>query len=342
MKPRFLQKFRHMWIEMAVLPFFIVPLCYYFYGNNIFQSWQSFMVKTLPWYVMAMFVSIIANFIRLYMIQRYPLLEDWKKRVPLSFLAYILNAVFFTQITYFLMAASRYEGLAPSREKINLLLLMVVMSVMIIGTLYEVVTFFEQWKKAQAESEQLEKLSLEMQFQSLQSQLNPHFLFNSLNVLSSLITENPRRAEDFVDELSNVYRYLLRSNEREFATVQEELRFAQSYFHLLETRHEKGVSLQVKVSSQIQAGKIPAMSLQILLENAVKHNEVSEEQPLWIHIFDKNDQLVVRNNIRPKARKAASNKVGLDNLRQRYALMGVDGFEARTVEGDFEVRLPLV
>jgi sensor histidine kinase YesM len=342
MKPRLPQKHKYIWIEMAVVPVFLVPLCYYFYGNDYFQSWQSFVVKTLPWYAMAILTAIIANKIRLYMLQRYPLLEDWKKRVPRSFAAYVLNALFFTQITYSLMAAARYEGLAPTREKFNLLLLLTVMSVMIVGTLYEVVTFFEQWKKAQAESEQLEKLNLEMQFQSLQSQLNPHFLFNTLNVLSSLIAEDPRRAEDFVDEISNVYRYLLRSNERELATVQEELSFARSFFHLLETRHEKGISLHVEVSRDALSRNIPAMSLQILLENAVKHNELSVEQPLAIRILDMNGVLVVQNDLRQKTRKALSNRVGINNLRERYALLGIAGFEAGATNRCFEVRLPLL
>ncbi len=292
--------------------------------------------------MMAALTSTVADSVRLHMVQRYPRLEDWKRRVALSFSAYIFNVLFFAQLTYFLLTLSHYEGLVPANSKYYILIIFAIMSVLIVGTMYEVVTFFEQWKQAQSESEKLEKLNFEMQFQSLQSQLNPHFLFNSLNALSSLITENPRRAEEFVDELSNVYRYLLRSNQQEFATVQEELRFTRSYFHLLKTRHENSISLLVDVSQEVLSLKIPAMSLQILLENAVKHNEASTEQPLDIHIFDENGRLIIRNKIQEKVRKPDSNKVGLDNLRQRYTLMGAEGFEARAVDGYFEVRLPIM
>jgi len=229
--------------------------------------------------------------------------------------------------------------------------------VLITAMLYEGITYFGKWKDALTEAEQVEKLHLESQFQSLQSQLNPHFLFNSLNVLSSLITENPRRAESFVDELSNVYRYLLRSNERELASVGEELRFIRSFFHLLETRHDTGVSMRINVGQENSDKKLPALALQILVENAVKHNEISPEKPLNIEIFSQqcvppanskmNEcyftcQIIVRNNIQRKATRPQSNYVGLDNLRQRYELLGVQGFDVIDDGQYFTVTLPLI
>jgi LytS/YehU family sensor histidine kinase len=234
------------------------------------------------------------------------------------------------------------------------------MCVLITATLYEGVTYFDKWKTALSEAEQMEKLNLESQFQSLQSQLNPHFLFNSLNVLSSLITENPRRAEDFVDEVSNVYRYLLRSNEQELASVGEELRFIRSFFHLLKTRHETGISLKISVSANNLNKKIPTLALQILVENAVKHNEVGPEKPLFIEIADISGEavgeasadehasqqsyprLLVRNTLQRKTGRISSTRVGLDNLRQRYELLGVAGFEVQHEAGYFTVVLPLL
>ncbi len=272
-------------------------------------------------------------------------------------MGYLSFTVGFSYITYFILSTTHYAGIEPAKDKFYILLILVSMSVLIIGTMYEGITYFGKWKEVLTETEQLEKLHLETQFQSLQSQLNPHFLFNSLNVLSSLITENPRRAEDFVDELSNVYRYLLRSNERELTSVGEELRFIRSFFHLLETRHDTGIALKIEVSRENFDKKLPALALQILVENAVKHNQISPEKPLLVEIVEGGEaverlgehrsqptqrKIIVRNNLQPKATRPHSTSVGLDNLQQRYELLGVSGFEVQNDGQYFTVTLPLV
>lgn len=344
---------RHYWVEIVMVPPFVVGLCYLLYGGDYFESWRNFGSMTFPWLFSSVLSPIGCHWVRNATLRRFSKLEEWPKRVVWSITGYMIVTVGFAKATYFGLILTRYENLVPSQKNFYGLLLLSAMCVLIITTLYEGVTYFEKWRLAQTEAEKLEKLSLETQFQSLQSQLNPHFLFNSLNVLSSLISENPRRAEDFVDELSNVYRYLLRSNEHELATVGEELRFVRSYFHLLKTRHDQGILLKINTAETDLPRKIPALSLQILVENAVKHNEISPEKPLLIEIFcqpaaPRKDgespafQLVVRNKIQRKTTRPASNRVGLDNLRQRYELLGVPGFEVRETNGQFEVILPLL
>jgi len=340
---------RHYWVEMTLVPPFVVALCYFLYGEAYLSSWSNFFRMTVPWLFSSVLSPIACHWVRNTTLRRFSKLEDWPKRVVWSFLGYLFVTIGFAKITYFILVSTRYADLVPNKNHFFGLLLLSAMCVLIIATVYEGVTYFGKWKDALTETEQMEKLNLETQFQSLQSQLNPHFLFNSLNVLSSLIAENPRRAEDFVDELSNVYRYLLRSNERELANVADELRFIRSFFHLLETRHDAGISLNIDVEPGFMDDQLPTLALQILVENAVKHNVISPDRPLHIEIFSQNaspsegpGRIVVRNNLQRKNALRSSNRIGLENLAQRYELLGVPGFEVQESERDFVVKLPIL
>jgi Histidine kinase len=293
-------------------------------------------------------------------LRHFPHLEDWYKRILISipgYLAIVLGnvSIVFFGIAYFNADRFSNELMQSFEDKYVVVVLLCVISLLLIAPIQECVTYFEKWSEMLTENEHLEKLNLETRFQSLQSQLNPHFLFNSLNVLSSLIAENPRRAEDFVDELSSVYRYLLRSNDRELVSVADELRFANSFFHLLKTRHDVGIELKTNVLAEYNTKNLPALALQILLENAVKHNEISPEKPLQIEIFTSEQPLnpkmkhaanhpflMVRNNIQRKNTHIHSNQVGLANLRQRYELLGIRGFEIQDDGHFFTVALPLL
>lgn len=336
---------RNYWVELVTVPPAVVVACYWLYGDNYFTSFPHFLKLTLPWLVISILSPVCCHWVRDTTMKRFSRLEEWPKRVVWSLTGYMFFTVGFAKATYFFISSTNYGNLMPSLDHFYGLLLISSMLVLIITIMYEGITYFEKWKNALTEAEQLEKLSLETQFQSLQSQLNPHFLFNSFNVLSSLIAENPRRAEGFVDELSNVYRYLLRSNEQELITVREELRFIRSFFHLLQTRHEKGISLDIQVDPVFELQKLPALALQILLENAVKHNEISPEKPLQVAITGQvqaGNRLLVRNNMQQKATQPLSNRVGLDNLKQRYELLGVKGFEVQNDGCFFSVYLPLL
>lgn len=344
--------FKSYWVEMIIIPPFLVALCYFLYGEAYLSSWRNFGSMTFPWLLAAIVSPAACHWVRASTLRRFTRLDDWPKRVVWSILGYMFFTVGLAKLTFSFLLISGESLLIPTKGNFYGLLIITSMCVLITAIMYEGITYFGKWREALMETEQLEKLHLESQFQSIQSQLNPHFLFNSLNVLSSLITENPRRAEDFVDELSNVYRYLLRSNERELASVAEELRFIRSFFHLLETRHDTGIALSIEVSQNDMSRKLPALALQILVENTVKHNEISPEKPLSIEIFHmerrdrsehpRQSQIVVRNNLQPKSAHSASNHIGLENLRQRYELLGVSGFEVRNDGAYYSVVLPLV
>jgi len=214
---------------------------------------------------------------------------------------------------------------------------------LIFETLYEADYTLTKYKESVEEKETLEQLSVQDEFSNLKNQVNPHFLFNCFNTLSSLIGVDKQRAEKFLDELSKVYRYLLRNNEEGVSTVENEVRFIESYFRLLRTRHGDAVQLNMEIDRQYHSYLLPSLSLQLLVENVVKHNALSKSRPLVIDIFTTaGNKLVVNNNLQSRTVKAPGNKVGLQNIKSKYELLKQPGFQVMEDEKNFTVVLPLM
>ncbi len=181
------------------------------------------------------------------------------------------------------------------------------------------------------------------QIEALKNQISPYFLFNSLNSLSALIRSNPDEAEVFLDEMSGIYRYLLRKNSRRLISLQEELEFARSYPQLLKTRYGIGLHCELNVSECYHTRLLPPLTLQLLIENAVKHNVVSRSSPLYIRIFT-NDEgwLTVANNLQEKKIAVESNKVGLSNISANYKLLNQPDIIIEKTDQTFSVILNLI
>jgi two-component system, LytTR family, sensor kinase len=214
---------------------------------------------------------------------------------------------------------------------------------MVATSMWEADYTIKQWKNSLTEKEQLQQLTLQQEFETLKSQVNPHFLFNCFNTLSSLIAEDRKQAEVFLNELSKVYRYLLRNNEDGLTSLQTELRFIESYYRLLRTRHGEAVQLSVETDKKYDQYLLPSLSLQMLVENAVKHNVLSKNKPLVIDIFTTaGNKLVVSNNLQLRTLKAPSNRIGLDNIKSKYELLNQTGFQVLKDQKTFSVVLPLI
>ncbi len=197
--------------------------------------------------------------------------------------------------------------------------------------------------QAELTQQRLEQESMEGQLRALQTQVNPHFLFNALNSLSSLIGEAPQQAEVFVDKLSNVYRYLLRANEQPLTTVSAELAFIEAYYHLLQTRYGNGLTLSVTVDPAYHDFLIPPLTLQLLVENAVKHNVVSSKRPLYIRIATTEaGELTVSNTLQKKQSRVLSNGVGLSNIVAKYKMLNLPALSVIETTDTFTVSLPLL
>ena len=206
----------------------------------------------------------------------------------------------------------------------------------------------EQYQRRQVEAELIaERLQQQMsavRMMALQAQLNPHFLFNSLNSLSSLIADEPAKAERFVDEMSSVYRYLLRTNEQDLTTLQAELLFVDSYYHLLKTRYGDGIDLSKTIDASFLPYKIPPLTLQLLIENTVKHNIVSSDKPLSIQLTTTPDGwLTVSNTLQRKpVNKVNSTQKGLLTILSKYQLLNLAAPTVTETTHSFAVALPLI
>lgn len=211
-------------------------------------------------------------------------------------------------------------------------------------SLWELLYIMDRYKESAAEKEMMEMLNLKQEFNNLKQKVNPHFLFNSFNTLSSLIPEDELRAEKFLDELSKVYRYLLRNNENGMSTVEEESKFILSYSKLLETRYGDGFRLDIKIDDTAMEKQIPSLSLQLLVENAVKHNVVSRSNPIRIVINTSADgYLTVENNLNKKMRKSIeSTGIGLANIREKYRLLNRTDVSVTELDEHFRVVIPLI
>lgn len=179
-------------------------------------------------------------------------------------------------------------------------------------------------------------------FESLKNQIDPHFLFNSLNVLSSLIEENPDNAQRFTTSLSKIYRYVLEQKDKELVTVSEELAFAKTYMNLLKMRFENSITYELPENFDNSDAKVVPLSLQLLLENTIKHNVVSENKPLHIKIYIKDNFLVVENNLQKKEVLQDRKGVGLQNIVSRYAILSERKVLIDENKESFAVYLPIL
>ncbi|NJL13128.1 MAG: histidine kinase [Microscillaceae bacterium] len=225
----------------------------------------------------------------------------------------------------------------------------VVLIVLLINALFLGYYYFQHWKIALVQAAKLEKEKAltqkylaQLQFVNLQNQLNPHFLFNSITSLNSLIFENQQLASDFLKQLAKVYRYVLQHKEKELVALQTELTFIQSYLSLLKTRFGEAFRYQIDIDDAALQKQIPPVTLQILIENAIKHNVMTLESPLCVEIKSEEDYLKVRNNLQKKSIVAASNKIGLENLKSLYGFLTSENIEIIENHASFIIKLPLI
>lgn len=218
--------------------------------------------------------------------------------------------------------------------------------VLLIGLLWSLYRYKtaqqEKWMNLENKAQRLEKEKAQVLYENLKQQLNPHFLFNSLTSLSGLIrTKNPA-AGSFLESLSKTYRYILKSSDHETVTLEQEIKFAQAYIRLQQTRFEKGLEINIQVPPDIQQRKIVPVTLQNMIENAIKHNIIDEESPLVIDIYTEQDAVIVRNNLQKKNSVETSNKKGLANLQSLYRYLSDRPVNIKTDNTFFQVTIPLL
>jgi sensor histidine kinase YesM len=201
--------------------------------------------------------------------------------------------------------------------------------------------FFKSWKQAAVNEEKLKREKLAIEYEALKNQVNPHFLFNSLSALSSLVYKDQDKAVTFIREFSNVFRYVLESREKEVVDFATEKKLLESVSYLNRIRYEDSLQIRINLPDATDKYIIP-MALQMLLENAIKHNAISVNKPLIVEIFEEEAYVVVKNNLQAKKSEIASNKIGLENIKSRYKYLSAKDVLVEVSDEEFVVKIPVL
>ncbi len=330
-------------IGLIILPPVAVAMNSILFGTVYFRGWLNFLLPTLITTLVVFLVYILCSMMATFWQNRYPRYSHTFKRIGAGLLSYILITVAAITILFYGYDYAGLLGMPVKMHNYPWVLLVGAACNLLATSLNEGAAFFEKWRRVVDEAEQLKRENLQSQLEGLKGQVNPHFLFNSLNSLSSLISEDPEKAEKFLDEMSKVYRYLLRTNEDGLTSLEAEMQFIHSYFHLLKTRYGEGLEIEIIIEDRFYSYQLPPLTLQMLVENAVKHNMILKHSPLKILIMTTNSgRLVVSNNLQRKDRMVSSNKVGLTNIVNKYRLMKQEEISVRDDGKEFAVVVPLI
>ena len=286
----------------------------------------------------------IIRFILIFLRKKYPDFKDDFKRIVFLLFAIIL-VILFVDFTLGFLLAKFFSALGfYSTHKVILKVLLPVFLIIIMTmAIYEAVYYYIRLKKSIREEEQTKQIMIQAQLDTLRNQAQPHFLFNSLNTLRDIIDQDTKEgAKDFVDNLSNVYHFILESRNTNLVSLREELKFAKAYMYIQTERFGDNLKIHWSITESKLSFMIIPMSLQLLLENAIKHNIISKAKPLCITVETKEDCLLVSNKIQVKSTQMPSTKIGLENIVKRYTLLSSKLPEI-TNDGDrFIVSLPLL
>ena len=221
------------------------------------------------------------------------------------------------------------------------IVILLIVSIFIYEIIYGWFYSYRFYAHTQVERLRLERWQLELQFESLKSQISPHFLFNCLNTISSLLYKDVSLAEEFIRRMADIFQYVLNNQKRKFVSVREEIEFVKSYYYLLRVRFENNLKLEINVPGNLMDSPMPPLTLQLLVENAVKHNEITKEKQLMVYITAKDNTLIVTNTKTNAVLKPAGFQIGLDNIRKRYQFFTQEPVVLKN-EDQFSVQLPIL
>ena len=273
------------------------------------------------------------------------------KRIVIGFIAsFLVSIVVIFLLRIFedvLVEGSSFSAFLNNEEMSNYLVAIIV--TFFVTLAFHAFYFYKAYTENKVKEQKVIAGTASAQFESLKNQIDPHFLFNSLNVLSSLIEENPDNAQKFTTSLSKIYRYVLEQKDKELVPVEEELAFAKTYMNLLKMRFENSITYELPTdedwiasSLSMTEAKVVPLSLQLLLENTIKHNVVSETKPLHIKIYFENSYLIVENNLQKKEILQERKGVGLQNIVNRYALISERKVLVEETQTEFKVKIPIL
>lgn len=328
---------------LILLALFITVIWLYLGQAREEGTYPIYLVAVL-WVLLLIFFLWLGN-LMIYRLLRHRL--PWESALKRRFFLQLILSLVYSLVCIngtYLITKNIYTELPPNQNQLILLNIYGILFLIPVLSIQFGVLFLQKWKKAVIEQEKLQKVQVQSELIALKSHLSPHFMFNSLNILSSLIQPENDAALDFLDCFAEVYRYVLKNKDVELIALADELSFIEAYRFLLHSRFSNSLDIQVDVPPEFQGNFVPPLALQMLVENAIKHNELSDTKPLQVRIFATDaPAIVIQNTLRIRT-VAAHDKAGfgLENIRRRYWLIARKDISVETTDNIFSVTLPLV
>jgi two-component system, LytTR family, sensor kinase len=303
----------------------------------------GFVAQYFPFDLFEFLFQVSINFVFCFFAGKW-LLKYWSAKTTKR----LIYTIFFIAVLYLLLSVFGtaiqvrvFSNPLPRRVFFGGYLLRLGLSLILTFLLAKFAMVLKESRHHEIENEKLRSAKLKAELELLKEQLNPHFFFNALSSLSAIVRENPRLAQHYIKQLSTVFRYSIQKSEGHLVKLAEELKMIGSYAELLKMRFESGFLMDIEVDEDHKSFMLPHMSLQPLIENAVKHNMASVKNPLTIKIRVKNGFIVFSNNLQPLKYKSESNGIGLANLSERYRILMNSDIEIKANDNEFIIKLPL-
>ncbi len=338
----FSHKYRHI---------FILLLSVYTWVNTILCEVYKYFHIEIEWYVA--FGTITGITLGVWEASRLmepffnKKLQDTKNKIRTLLLFFAAGSIATTLITvglvFFVSMVLHNYSITDTIIPLKLNLIYAWLANLLFHLLSAIKFYFTEYKRKWIEAEELKRISAQAELQVIKNQINPHFLFNNLNVLSTLVMKNNEEANKFIEEFSKVYRYILSNHDKELVELKTELDFIEPYIFLLKKRFADGLIVQLNIPESYQHFHIIPASLQLLIENAIKHNVISKAKPLFIDVHvNGNNTVVVSNNMQPRDTPVSSTRIGLNNIKKRYWLVSGQEVTINVSEEIFSVSIPLL
>lgn len=340
-----LEVLKHLKIALiiSVIIFIVMTIISYFLGYTIALN-SRFFTRFLYFIMYGLFFYTANALVMIFYQKKYGKEHYSKKRIIVSFLTSIVVStvvIFILRVIEDVIIEGEDFNKFLQNEKFNdYLVPFIIVLIVLLG--FNIFFIYRALQDKKIKQQKIIAGTANAKYESLKSQLDPHFLFNSLNVLVSLIEEDPDKAQKFTTSLSKVYRYVLEQKDKDLVSLEEELRFAKTYMSLLKMRFENAIDFQIPQNVKNPEAKIIPLSLQILLENCINHNIVSEQKPLYINIIEFDNELLVSNNYQKKSSLKKSSGIGLENIKERYQILSTRNITINQSEEEFKVQLPLL
>lgn len=304
---------------------------------------ENYILYTICWLLLVGILLWRANrLIWIYLDKKFPWGTYGRKRFFIHLLLGYLLSVGIINTCYFILRFAITSS-PPSSEQILTMNVFGLLLFIPIFSMYFSLQFLNYWRKSETEMEHFQKESVRSELKNLKNHLDPHFLFNNLNILSALIDRGPERSKQFLGRFAQVYRKMLQSSSEDLVTLEEEISFIDSYIYLLDTRFGDAISFEMNISESSKSRMLPPLTLQMLVENAVKHNVASDDKPLVVEINSDTEQVEIRNNVNLKiGMESESSGTGLNNIRDRITYFSNQSVVVNETKEIFSVTVPLI